>query len=174
MRSLLLIYAMCLTSFVMVSQNPIVIPGTIETTNVNLTLQTGTFQFFPGENTSTMGVNGPVLGPTIIMDNGDNMNINVTNNLGEDTTIHWHGLHVSAANDGGPHTIIEAGRTWSPSFIVLDKAATYWYHPHLHEHTEEQVTKGGAGFIIVKDEAEAQLDLPRTYGIDDFDVYGFF
>ena len=168
MRSLLLIYAMCLTSFVMVSQNPIVIPGTIETTNVNLTLQTGTFQFFPGQNTSTMGANGPVLGPTIIMNNGDNMNINVTNNLGEDTTIHWHGLHVSAANDGGPHTVIQPGQTWNPQFQVLDKAGTYWYHPHLLNHTDEHVSNGISGFIIVKDAEEAALNLPRTYGVDDF------
>ena len=168
MRSLLLIYAICLTSFVMVSQNPIVIPATIESTNVNLTLQTGTFQFFPGQDTSTMGANGPVLGPTIIMDNGDNMNINVTNNLGEDTTIHWHGLHVSAANDGGPHTVIQPGQTWNPQFQVLDKAGTYWYHPHLLNHTDEHVSKGISGFIIVKDSEEAALNLPRTYGVDDF------
>jgi bilirubin oxidase len=84
--------------------------------------------------------------------------------------VHWHGLHVSAKNDGGPHTVIEAGDVWSPSFTVLDNAATYWYHPHLQEHTEEQVTKGAAGFIIVRDNEEAQLELPRTYGVDDFPI----
>ncbi|WP_169301371.1 multicopper oxidase domain-containing protein [Pontimicrobium aquaticum] len=159
---------MSLTSFVMVSQNPITIPGTIESTNVNLTLQTGTFQFFPGQNTSTMGANGSVLGPTLIMNNGDNMNINITNNLGEDTTIHWHGMHVSAANDGGPHTVIGAGQTWNPQFEVMDKAGTYWYHPHLLNHTDEHVSKGISGFIIVKDTEETALNLPRSYGVDDF------
>ena len=168
MKSLLLIYVFCLTSFAMVSQNPIVIPGTIESTNVNLTLQNGVFQFFPGENTATMGVNGPVLGPTLIMNNGDNMNINITNTLGEDTTIHWHGMHVSAANDGGPHTVIGAGQTWNPQFEVKDKASTYWYHPHLLNHTDEHASKGISGFIIVRDTEEAALSLPRTYGIDDF------
>ena len=92
------------------------------------------------------------------------------NNLDEPTTLHWHGLHVSPENDGGPHTVIKAGETWSPSFIVLDHAATYWYHPHLHEHTEEQVTRGAAGFIIVRDKEEAKLNLPRSYGIDDFPI----
>ncbi|MCB0535394.1 MAG: multicopper oxidase domain-containing protein, partial [Saprospiraceae bacterium] len=72
--------------------------------------------------------------------------------------------------DGGPHTPIAAGQTWSPSFTVLDHAATYWYHPHLHEHTEEQVTRGAAGFIIVEDPIESKLALPRTYGVDDFPI----
>ncbi len=159
---------MILVSIIGFSQNPIIIPSTIESTNVNLSLQNGTFQFFPGEDTATMGVNGPLLGPTLIMNNGDNMNINITNNLGQETTIHWHGLHVSAANDGGPHTVIDPGTTWNPQFEVLDKAGTYWYHPHLLNHTDEHASKGISGFIIVKDTEEAALNLPRTYGVDDF------
>ena len=168
MKSQLLTYVLCLTFFGMLSQSPIIIPGTIESTNVNLTLQNSTFQFFSGEDTSTMGVNGPVLGPTLIVNNGDNMNINITNNLGEDTTIHWHGMHVPAASDGGPHTVIGAGQTWNPQFQVKDKASTYWYHPHLLNQTDEHVSKGVSGFIIVRDTEEAALNLPRTYGVDDF------
>jgi len=149
------------------SQNPIIIPGAIESTNVNLSLQNGTFQFFSGIDTATMGVNGPQLGPTLIMHQGDDMNVTFTNNLGQETTIHWHGLHVSAANDGGPHTIIGVGETWNPQFTVLDKASTYWYHPHLLHYTDEHASLGLAGFIIVKDDEEAALNLPRTYGVDD-------
>ena len=52
----------------------------------------------------------------------------------------------------------------------MDNAATYWYHPHLHKKTAEHVTKGVAGFIIVKDNQEAALKLPRKYGVDDFPV----
>jgi bilirubin oxidase len=88
--------------------------------------------------------------------------------LGEPTTIHWHGLHVSPENDGGPHIIIQPGSTWSPSFEVLDWASTHWYHPHLHHHTNEHVLKGIAGFIISRDSNESSLNLPRTYGVDDF------
>ncbi|HHG83128.1 MAG TPA: T9SS type A sorting domain-containing protein, partial [Bacteroidetes bacterium] len=75
---------------------------------------------------------------------------------------------VAAADDGGPHTMILPGETWSPDFTVLDEATTFWYHPHLHSKTAEQVYKGLAGMIIVRDSAEAMLDLPRTYGVDDF------
>ncbi len=149
------------------AQNPLLIPQTIESTNINLTLQNGTNQFFTGQTTATMGANGNVLAPTIIMQKGSNVNINVTNNLGQPTTIHWHGMHISASNDGGPHTVIDPGATWNPQFEVMNKASTMWYHPHLHEFTNEHVSKGLAGMLIIKDDEEAALELPRTYGIDD-------
>ncbi len=69
--------------------------------------------------------------------------------------------------DGGPHQIIPPGTTWQPYFKVANKAATYWYHPHLHEMTQEHLTKGTGGFIIIRDAEEAALALPRSYGIDD-------
>ena len=152
------------------SQNPLFIPNTLSGGTIELNLDEGEVEFYNGFSTNTIGYNQDILGPTLILEKGNDVAFNVTNNLSETTTLHWHGLHVSADNDGGPHTTIEAGQVWSPSFTVLDNAATYWYHPHLHEHTEEQVTQGAAGFIIVKDELEAQLNLPRTYGEDDFPI----
>ncbi len=153
---------------VTIAQNPLYIPPTIETTNIDLTLQEGTTQFYPGITTNTMGANGPLLGPTLIMNQGDNVNITVNNQLQDTTTIHWHGFHISPQNDGGPHSLILPGTTWNPQFTVLDKAGVFWYHPHLHMKTNEHVSKGIAGMIIVKDAEEAALTLPRTYGVDDF------
>jgi len=150
------------------AQNPLLIQSTLTGTDINLTLQNGTTQFYPGQITNTMGVNGNILGPTLILNQGDFVNFSVTNQLAETTTVHWHGLHVSPENDGGPHTTIAANSTWSPSFTIMDKAATYWYHPHLHHFTDKHISKGIAGMIIVKDTDEAALNLPRTYGIDDF------
>ncbi|NNF34673.1 MAG: multicopper oxidase domain-containing protein, partial [Saprospiraceae bacterium] len=150
------------------SQNPLYIPDTLSGASINLNLQYGQVEFYPGFSTNTIGYNQDILGPTIILEKENDVTLNVTNSLSEPTTLHWHGLHVSSENDGGPHTVIEAEQVWSPSFTVLDNAATYWYHPHLHEHTEEQVTRGAAGFIIVRDDEEAQLELPRTYGVDDY------
>lgn len=63
--------------------------------------------------------------------------------------------------------LIEPGATWSPSFKVTNHAATYWYHPHMHENTMAQLNQGAAGLIIIKDTDEAKLALPRTYGVDD-------
>ncbi len=149
------------------AQNPLAIPETIEDTNIKLTLQNGTYQFLPGNITYTMGVNGNILGPTLILHNGDDLNINVTNNLGQPTTLHWHGMHVNASNDGGPHTIIQPEDTWNPQFTVMNKASTMWYHSHLDEFTDEHVSKGISGLIIIKDDEEAALNIPRTYGVDD-------
>ena len=154
-------------NFLAFAQNPLMIPPTLSGTNINLNLQYGTHQFFAGQITQTMGANGDILGPTLILNQGDFVNFSVNNQLNDDTTIHWHGMHVSAINDGGPHTVIASGTTWTPAFTILDKAATYWYHPHLHTKTDLHVSKGIAGLIIVKDQEEAALDLPRTYGIDD-------
>lgn len=149
------------------SQNQLFIPDTLSGTNINLTLQNGTHQFFNGSMTNTMGANGSVLGPTILLNQGNFVNFNVDNQIGDTTTIHWHGLHVAPENDGGPHTSILPNAQWTPSFTILDKAATYWYHPHLHHKTNEHVSKGIAGMILVRDSEEAILDLPRTYGVDD-------
>ena len=152
------------------SQNPIIIPTALTGTTFDLTLQTGTTQFFPGTATNTMGANGSLLGPTLIMNECDNVTINVTNNLGEASTIHWHGMHVPAIADGGPHTEIPENTTWSPAFMVRNFASTNWYHPHLHMNTNKHVQKGIAGMIIVRDAEEAALSLPRTYGEDDFPI----
>ena len=131
-------------------------------------MQQDTVGFFAGQATNTMGINGNILGPTLIMDADSVVNISVTNNIGDTTTMHWHGLHVAPENDGGPHSMILPGNTWNPSFTIMDKAATYWYHPHMHGKTNPQVTMGLAGMLIVKDAEEAALALPRTYGVDDF------
>lgn len=148
-------------------QNPLVIPPSLTGTTFNLNVQTGTKIFFGNTPTPTFGINGDFLSPTIIVNKGDSIILNVTNNLNVITTMHWHGLHVSAMNDGGPHQIISPSTTWSPSFKVRNHASTFWYHPHGANQTEQQVSKGLAGLFIVKDSAEAALTLPRTYGVDD-------
>ena len=148
--------------------NALWIPPTLTGTTFNLTLGSSTKQLKTGAVTATYGYNGNSFwGPTLIMNKGDNVQINVTNSLTDQTTVHWHGFHIPANMDGGPHQIINSGATWSPNFQVKNNAATFWYHPHLHLKTQEQLTKGAGGFIIVQDPVESALALPRTYGTDD-------
>lgn len=149
-------------------QNNLFIPPVLNGPMYNLNMQQGIYQFNPGVNSATKGFNGNILGPTLIMQSGEKVYMNVTNSIGEETTVHWHGFHVASENDGGPHTIIDPNTTWKPNFPVLDKAGTYWYHPHAHELTSKHVLQGLAGMIIVKDAQEATLNIPRTYGVDDF------
>jgi blue copper oxidase len=153
------------------AQQPLFIPDTLSGSTINLTLKTDSVQFFPGQISFTNGYSGyKYLGKTLILKKGTNVSIIVNNQLPDTTTVHWHGLHVAPQNDGGPHTMIMPGATWNPQFTVMDRASTYWYHPHFHMKTAEQVLKGAAGMIIVRDSAEAALNLPRRYGIDDFPI----
>lgn len=166
--------------------NPLIIPDIITGTQFDLELNQTNKQFAAlgsktptvlGSATTTLGYNGALMwGPTLIMNKGDYIQLNVKNNLDlstspilrtTTTTVHWHGLHIPAIMDGGPRQVVAGGTTWSPSFEVMNDASTYWYHPHLHVATQEQLTLGAGGFIIVRDPQEAALGLPRTYGVDD-------
>ena len=157
-------------AFVTNAQNPLYVPPLLTGTNFNLNIVDSTTQFWTGINTITYGINHNILAPTLQINKGDTVTMNVTNQLtgtGNSTTIHWHGLHVPPKDDGGPHQVINQGATWSPKFKVMNDAGTFWYHPHGDKKTDRHVSKGVAGFIIVKDAQEAALNLPRTYGVDD-------
>lgn len=155
------------TSGAYAQYNPLRIPDTISGTTFNLNIKDTFVQYKTGNQTITAGINGDFWGPTLFFNKGDTVRMNVRNYLNDSTTLHWHGMHLPAVMDGGPHQVIPPGTTWQPYWQVKNNAATYWYHPHLHEMTEEQMTKGIGGFIIVRDAAEAALALPRTYGVDD-------
>lgn len=153
--------------------NPLIIPelyfgeSAAGVNHYSLNSQIGSKIFLPGLRTPTMGINGDFLGPTLRFRNGDNVAIAVNNQLGEATTLHWHGLHVPARSDGGPAQIIAAGNTWNPEFQIRQAAGTFWYHSHQLGKTGEQVYRGLAGMIIIEDAESAQLGLPSSYGVDD-------
>ena len=157
------------------------LPPRLDGPSFDLEMQAGDHEFAPGIASSTKGYNGALLGPTLFMRRGETVSLDVTNELEVVSTTHWHGLHVPSAMDGGPHQPIDAGDTWSASFEVLNRASTYWYHPHLHplvargaifdpESTGYQVYEGLAGMIIVEDEVSDSLPIPKTYGVDDIPV----
>jgi blue copper oxidase len=152
------------------AQNPLFIPDTLSGKSITLTVQSGSKQFIGNTSTPTYGYNGPMMGPTIFLNKDDSVTLNVKNMLNQPTTVHWHGLHVSPQNDGGPHQIIASNTTWSPSFKVRNEASTFWYHPHGEGKTEIQVTRGLAGLLIVRDNLEKTYTLPRRYKVDDFPI----
>lgn len=152
------------------SMQPLAIPPLLEADTMHLVVAAHTHQFYPGVNTATYGVNGDYLGPTLVLQKGDTARIIVENQLNEVTTMHWHGMHVPGEMDGGPHSIIQPGESWMAEYPVKNPAGTYWYHPHPHMLTAKQANLGISGLLIVRDGEEAQLTLPRTYGVDDFPV----
>ena len=151
---------------------PLEASSTLEssTRTFDLDLQSGETDFGSARSVSTWGINGAYLGPTLRVNKGEEVRINVANNLAEDTTMHWHGLHAPAEMDGGPHQPIASGKVWSPGWLVDQRASTNWYHPHLHGESAAQVKMGLVGMFIVDDPAEAELRLPSTYGVDDIPV----
>jgi blue copper oxidase len=150
------------------SQQSLHLPDTLSGPVFNLNIRDSSKVFFAGFSTTTIGINADYLGPVLFLNKGDSIQFHVTNHLSDTTTLHWHGLHVSPQNDGGPHVTILPGATWSPAFTVRDQASTHWYHPHLHMMTNKHVSRGATGMIIVRDSIESTLALPRTYGTDDF------
>jgi blue copper oxidase len=136
----------------------------------DLRLQQGTSQLLAGRPTTTWGANGAYLGPTLRAARGDQVVMHVRNDLPEATTIHWHGVHLPAAADGGPYQPIQPGGTWSPSWTIDQPAATLWYHPHPHGAAEDHVYRGLAGLFLLDDPEANALPLPQRYGVDDLPV----
>ncbi|WP_280370411.1 multicopper oxidase family protein [Nocardia wallacei] len=135
----------------------------------DLEMRLGRREFQPGQVTETWGFNGDYLGPTLRARRGEKVRVEVRNTLGTASTVHWHGMHLPAAMDGGPHQPIAPGALWAPAWTVDQPAATLWYHPHPHGATETHVQRGLAGMFLIDDES-ADLPLPSAYGVDDLPV----
>ncbi len=157
-------------------ENPLRIPKQLVGTEVDgrmqyrLVVDEGVSEFLPDTRTPTAGVNGSYLGPTLRLRRGDQVDLVVENRLDEMTTMHWHGMHVPARMDGTPHQQIEPEHRWAASFEVDQPAGTMWYHPHPHGNTGRQAYRGIAGMLWIDDDDSDSLDLPRTYGVDDFPI----
>ena len=146
------------------------IPRLIEARNgepVTLTLQETQHRFGRGATVAARGISSTYLGPVVRVRSGETISFRVENRLGEDTTLHWHGLLVPSNLDGGPHNPIRPGAVWTPEIRVSQPAATTWFHPHPHGNTALQVYSGLAGMMIVSDGADGDRALPATYGVDD-------
>lgn len=100
------------------------------------------------------------LGPIFRVKRGQRIQVKLKNELSDPTIIHWHGLLIPEEMDGHPRYAIAPGATYDYDFTVLNRAGTYWFHPHPHGLTGPQVYFGLAGLFIVSDEEEAALGLP--------------
>ncbi|NRA99192.1 MAG: multicopper oxidase domain-containing protein [Rhodobacteraceae bacterium] len=135
---------------------------------IALNLAPGVHDFGNGASSATFGINNAYLGPVLRVKQGQTLPFDVTNGIGEVTTLHWHGLHIPGDVDGGPHQEIEPGQTWSPDVPIAQQASMNWFHSHTHGYTAQQTYKGLAGVMLIEDDASLSADLPKTYGVDDF------
>lgn len=85
------------------------------------------------------------LGPIIRVRQGERVRIRYTNDIPQESIIHWHGLHVPAIMDGHPRNVVSSGKSYLYEFKVTNRAGTYWYHPHPHGKTGPRVYGGMAG-----------------------------
>lgn len=101
------------------------------------------------------------LGPTIRVRRGQHVRVDFINQLPESTIINWHGLHVPALMMGLPRYAVKPGERYRYEFQVNDRAGAYWYHAMAAGHTPEQMYFGLAGLLLVSDDEEQALPLPR-------------
>ncbi|MEI5035640.1 multicopper oxidase domain-containing protein [Streptomyces sp. S1A(2023)] len=100
---------------------PPLAPSTVDkdgTRVFDLRMRAGSTEFRKGVATPTWGFNGGHLGPTLRAERGEQVKVRVRNTLDEASSVHWHGMHLPAAMDGGPHQMVEAGGTWTPRWKV--------------------------------------------------------
>ncbi|MGD9043511.1 MAG: multicopper oxidase domain-containing protein [Desulfobacterales bacterium] len=148
---------------------------------LSLTAAPAQVPIFPGEPTAVWRYKGQVikgdpgslttpgqsyLGPIIRTRKNQKIRIHFKNNLDAKSIIHWHGLHVPAEMDGHPMHVIPSGQAFTYEFEVLNRAGTYWYHPHPHGRTGHQVYGGLAGLFLISDDEEDKLNLPA----EEFDI----
>src|SRR5216684_6430803 len=119
-------------------------------------------------DTAAWAYNGAVPGPELRVRQGERVRIVVTNKLGEDTTVHWHGIRLANAMDGVPGLTqppIRPGESFTYEFTAPD-AGTFWYHPHAN--TLQQLGRGLAGTLIVEEREPVAVDRDLLWFIEDW------
>jgi FtsP/CotA-like multicopper oxidase with cupredoxin domain len=97
-----------------------------------------------------LAYNGSIPGPTLHVDQGSEVTVEVTNDGDVETTVHWHGLRLENRYDGVPletQAPIAMGGTFTYK-VQFPDAGLYWYHPHLREDFAQEM--GLYAPIIVK------------------------
>ncbi len=125
-----------------------------------LVASVGSQTIWPGATTPVWTLGGSFPGPTIRVGRGAGFSARIENRLSEPTNVHWHGLAAPPEMDGHPSDLIAPGQSRDIAFPIVDRAGTYWYHPHPDGRTARQVYGGMAGFFIVEDDREVTLGLP--------------
>ena len=106
-----------------------------------------------GRPVRVLAYNGQVPGPLLVVAPGDTVRLKLKNNIGRVTNLHFHGLHISPSGTADNVTLqIPAGGEYDYDFqIPLDHpTGTYWYHPHIHHDTANQVAAGLSGVIQIR------------------------
>ncbi len=116
-----------------------------------------------GRAVTTYTFNGHAPGPTLRLHPGDSLGVTLTNQMDQPTNLHTHGLHVSpAGNSDNVFVHVMPGETFSYEYAIPHDGTSglyipglYWYHPHMHGYSSDQVSGGMAGALIVEGALDA-------------------
>ncbi|MFC7130480.1 multicopper oxidase family protein [Haloferax chudinovii] len=136
-------------------------------TSVSLTAASGTIRPAPDTSTTNWMYEGQFPGPELRVQEGDVLRVELTNDLQEETTVHWHGVPVPNPIDGVPNVTqepIASGDAFTYTFRA-EPAGTYFYHSHVGL----QLDRGLLGPLIVE-EPDPHVEYDREYVVvvDDY------
>jgi manganese oxidase len=111
------------------------------------------WNILPDQGVEAYAFNRQVPGPRIRLTEGDRVRINVTNDLPEATSVHWHGMILPNGMDGAAEVTqdpIGPGETFTYEFTA-GQAGTYFYHSHKEPDRQQGLGMYGALIVDPKD-----------------------
>lgn len=157
-------------------REPVVLSSSSGRLALDLTATMGTVQI-SGTPVHALTYNGAVPGPTLRLRAGDRVALTFANQLDAPTNLHTHGLVVSPeGNSDNVFVMIDPGATHEYLYELGPDhpPGVFWYHPHHHGNSAEQLFGGLYGMIIVEDETPIDATRERVLVISDigFDESG--
>jgi FtsP/CotA-like multicopper oxidase with cupredoxin domain len=135
---------------------PLASPQVLTSANGVLALQldaaAGTYEV-AGQRFEGRLYNGAYIPPFLRLRPGDVLTVTVNNRMDEETNLHFHGLNVSPRDNGDNvflHVHPGASQTYRIEFPRNHHPGLFWYHPHIHGRTSEQIIAGLSGGFIVE------------------------
>jgi FtsP/CotA-like multicopper oxidase with cupredoxin domain len=96
-----------------------------------------------------LAYNGSIPGPTLKVEEGSEVVVNVENQGDTEATVHWHGLRLENRYDGTHETQhpMAIGERYSAR-VAFPDPGVYWYHPHIREDYGQEM--GLYGNVLVE------------------------
>jgi FtsP/CotA-like multicopper oxidase with cupredoxin domain len=165
--------------------HPLLFPPVNTNANVSIGIDNACVQILDGPCTNMWTYAGTYPGLTIRRPTGQTTHVTFTNNLDPvagEMTIHNHGNHSTANNDGQPDTLlIPTGGSRIYTYDGLEegnnqRGKMQFYHDHRMDVTGRNVWMGLMGMYIVDDSADpstlpsGEFDLPLAIADRQFDA----
>ena len=100
-----------------------------------------------------LAYNGSIPGPTLRVQQGSEVQVDVINEGDFEATVHWHGLRLDNRYDGTHET--QAAMPVGGSFsyrITFPDPGLYWYHPHIREDYGQEMGLYGNILVVPAEE----------------------